>query len=409
MADPCASDLRNAVAVQRPSFTDDGAGGRVVSWIDYAEVWSAVRLKSGSEPLYRGRKETRADALFTLRYRDDLRTVDRLIHRGLVYAITAVEDVRREHKWTVVEARLDAASTCYLLDDAGEAILTNTGGFIFVNNGGRCDPAYAPTITPESGSFGVSVTVTMTSATPGASIRYTLDGSAPTESVGTLYAGPFSLTESATVRAVAYADGISRSSISSVVYVIVAAAPVATPGGGVYESSALVTLTAGGASIRYTLDGTDPSPSVGTVYAAPFSITASSELRAIAYASGVDPSSILSEDYEITVADPVADPAGDDYAGAEFVTLTTSTPGASIRYTLDGTDPSPSVGTVYAAPVLIDTAVELRAIAYKTGATTSGIISETYDVPGAVAWNIDDPAALLTYTTARTVEPFTVT
>jgi SPP1 family predicted phage head-tail adaptor len=111
VADPCASDLSHLVTVQRPSFADDGAGGSVVTWADYDAIWCAVRLKSGSEPLYRGRKETHADGLFTLRYRSDIREIDRLIHRGKVYAITDTEDIDRKHKWLVLSAGLELWET----------------------------------------------------------------------------------------------------------------------------------------------------------------------------------------------------------------------------------------------------------------------------------------------------------
>ncbi|WP_298461414.1 chitobiase/beta-hexosaminidase C-terminal domain-containing protein [uncultured Cellulomonas sp.] len=60
----------------------------------------------------------------------------------------------------------------------------------------------APVIDPSSGTFSGSKTVTITSATQGAEIFYTLDGSTPTTD-STAYTGPFALTQSATIKAVA--------------------------------------------------------------------------------------------------------------------------------------------------------------------------------------------------------------
>src|SRR4029079_10145932 len=77
-----------------------------------------------------------------------------------------------------------------------------------------------PTISPNGGSFTGSVSVTLATTTGGATIRYTTNGSTPTSSVGTIYAGPFSLTTSATVKAIAYAAGMNDSSVASAAFTV---------------------------------------------------------------------------------------------------------------------------------------------------------------------------------------------
>ena len=67
-----------------------------------------------------------------------------------------------------------------------------------------------PVIDPDGGTFQDSQTVTITCETEGAAIRYTLDGSDPTRG-GTLYTGPFTLTNSAAVTAAASKDGMDDS------------------------------------------------------------------------------------------------------------------------------------------------------------------------------------------------------
>ena len=71
-----------------------------------------------------------------------------------------------------------------------------------------------PTITPNGGSFSGSVSVTLQTATSGASIYYTTDGSTPTQS-SMLYAGAFTLTNSATVKSIAFKTGSNASAQAS--------------------------------------------------------------------------------------------------------------------------------------------------------------------------------------------------
>jgi hypothetical protein len=76
------------------------------------------------------------------------------------------------------------------------------------------------------------------------------------------------------------------------------------------------------------------------------------------------------------VAAPNFNPGGGAYSSAQFVAITTSTIGASIRYTTDGSAPTSTSGVVYSGPVTISVTTTLKAIAYKSGMT---------DSPGATA------------------------
>jgi hypothetical protein len=60
------------------------------------------------------------------------------------------------------------------------------------------------------------------------------------------------------------------------------------------------------------------------------------------------------------------------------VTLNTPTVGASIRYTLDGSEPTETNGTLYATPVAVATTSTLRAIAYLAGQVPTRSITHTY-------------------------------
>jgi hypothetical protein len=94
----------------------------------------------------------------------------------------------------------------------------------------------APTFSPAAGTYTGAQAVTITSATGGATIRYTTDGSAPTQTNGTLYSGPLSLSSTITLNAIAYEPGFTNSPVTSATYTLNIPAPAPTPappaGGG---------------------------------------------------------------------------------------------------------------------------------------------------------------------------------
>ena len=77
-----------------------------------------------------------------------------------------------------------------------------------------------PVLSPPPGSYNGIQMVSLATSTPGAQIRYTTDGSVPTAATGTLYAGAFSLANTATIKAIAFATGKTDSSIDSGTYTI---------------------------------------------------------------------------------------------------------------------------------------------------------------------------------------------
>ena len=66
------------------------------------------------------------------------------------------------------------------------------------------------------------------------------------------------------------------------------------------------------------------------------------------------------------------------YTSAFDVTITTSTPGADIYYTTDGTVPSPGNGTLYTGPVTIATTTVLKAAAHQSGFIPTDVDTQSY-------------------------------
>ncbi|HPV14128.1 MAG TPA: FN3 associated domain-containing protein [Candidatus Cloacimonadota bacterium] len=77
---------------------------------------------------------------------------------------------------------------------------------------------------------------------------------------------------------------------------------------------------------------------------------------------------------------PVISPAGGLQSGPVTVSISSTTPGAAIHYTLDGTAPNAS-STVYTAPFVVSTATTVRAITIAPGFAPSLISTVVYSYP----------------------------
>lgn len=165
-------------------------------------------------------------------------------------------------------------------------------------------PTAAPVFSLVGGTYTSIQSVSITSATNGATIRYTIDGGMPSETNGAIYSSPIVLNATTTLQAIAYASGMTDSTVTSANYVInlpKAEAPQFSPVPGTYNTAQTVTITSAtsGATIRYTTDGSAPSETNGTIYTSPVAINATTTLQAIAYASGLLDSNVTSGTYAI--------------------------------------------------------------------------------------------------------------
>lgn len=160
-------------------------------------------------------------------------------------------------------------------------------------------------------------------------------------------------------------------------------APVFSPAAGEVESGASVTITCAtaGATIYYTTDGSTPD-ATKTKYTAPVAITEDTSFKAIAI-KGDKSSSVTSAAYTIAleqVATPTATPAAGAVNIGTPVTLATTTAGATIYYTDDGTEPTAESGTEYTEEISITEPVTIKAIAVKEGMTDSEVLTAAYTI-----------------------------
>lgn len=101
------------------------------------------------------------------------------------------------------------------------------------------------------------------------------------------------------------------------------------------------------------------------------------------------------------VSTPTFSPPASTYPSPQIVTISTSTSGATIHYTLDGTEPT-EASTQYSTAITVSLTTTIKAKAWKTGMTESSTASATYYIE-APAQNPPIPAACLVFEKWKTV------
>ena len=238
-----------------------------------------------------------------------------------------------------------------------------------------------PTFSPAAGTYTSSVIVTISDSTAGATIHYTTDGSTPTTS-SPVYTGSITVAQTTTIKAMATAGGMANSAVASATYTIVqqVATPAFSPAAGTYTSSVTVTISdsTAGATIYYTTDGSTPT-TASPVYAGSVTVTQATTVKAMAAASGMTNSAVASAPYTIRVATPTFSPGGGTYSGPRSVSISDTTPGATIYYTTNGSTPT-TASPVYTGAITVAQTTTVKAMGAASGMTNSAVASATYTI-----------------------------
>jgi len=159
------------------------------------------------------------------------------------------------------------------------------------------------------------------------------------------------------------------------------ATPTFSPEGGSFTDSVDVTIACAteGATIRYTTDGSDPNGSSAECTGA-IHLTSTTTLKARAFMAGMTDSEVASATFTIAVAIPMFTPNGGSFFGSVDVTIACATADAPIRYTTDGSDPTPTHGAVYGSAIHLVRSAAVRAMAYKGGMVNSAVALATFIV-----------------------------
>lgn len=126
----------------------------------------------------------------------------------------------------------------------------------------------------DRGFYETNFSCVITTATPGATIRYTQDGSWPTTNSGSLYTGPIPITNTTTVRAIAYKPGLVPSDVDTHTYLFVNDVIRQSPSGQAPGPGWPTGSSSAGQVYNY---GMDPD----IVNAAPWNATLTNDLKSL--------------------------------------------------------------------------------------------------------------------------------
>ncbi len=170
--------------------------------------------------------------------------------------------------------------------------------------------------------------------------------------------------------------------------------PTFDPEAGTYNETQNVTIACAtdGATIYYTLDGSEPT-SNSNVYSQAIPVSSTTTINAIAMKDGMNPSNMATATYTIKVATPTFTPEAGTYGEVQDVTINCATSGASIYYTTDNTDPTTGSTLYDGTAISVTETTTIKAIAVKDGLYDSEIATATYTIvlpckiPFVETWN----------------------
>jgi hypothetical protein len=163
-----------------------------------------------------------------------------------------------------------------------------------------------------------------------------------------------------------------------------AAAPTFSEPAGTYTTWQTVTISDAtiGTAIYYTIDGSAPTTS-SNVYESPITVASTETIKAFAVANLRPNSSIASATYTLNLpiaATPTFSLAAGTYPTAQSVSISDTTTGAAIYYTVDGTTPGVT-SNLYSGAFQVPVTETVKAIAVATNYSYSAVASATYTIP----------------------------
>ena len=177
-------------------------------------------------------------------------------------------------------------------------------------------------------------------------------------------------------------------------------APAFSAASGVINSNQIVvSCVTPNAEIHFTTNGVDPTTADPVVAAgATIHVATGFTNKARAFRADLGPSVVTSAIYTNKVGALSFSPPGGPVTNGTRVEITTSTPGAALYYTTNGTAPGTN-SLVYASPLLLQQSSTLKAIGVASGFLNSDLKSASYSIPQTAFPVFTPPAGRVPFAT----------
>lgn len=253
-----------------------------------------------------------------------------------------------------------------------------------------------PVIEPASGTvFADTLSISMTCASEDATIYYTTDGSEPTKE-SMVYSRRFRIFDKTTIRARAFYENGDGSDVVTAYYALGQCPDpvIVTEGGETFlhkDNQISIDWECEDGILRYTIDGSDVTET-SSEYIRPFMIDDTTVIKAKAFGETY----FDSEQVELTATrdwEAVATPnivAAETFSGTKtMVSISCETEGATIRYTINGSEPN-AHSRRYAGSFEVRETTIVKAYATLNDYADSAVATKTI----AKVWVIGDSVGL---------------
>lgn len=259
---------------------------------------------------------------------------------------------------------------------------------------------WTPVFTPTNG-FVYSNSVIVSCLTTNASIRYTTNGLDPTPGDFEVPStGILPVANGATNKVRAFRADLAPSGVATGVFTYRVGTPYFTPPQSAIASNTLVSLATvtPGASLYFTTNSSTPTTN-SALYSGPLTLSGPVTVRALGVAPGYSNSVVGSVTYTAAqVATPVFLPIGGPITNGTTITISNSTPGATLYYTVDGSNPTTN-SPVYTGPFVINGGTTVKAFGVAPQYLNSSVRSTFYQLVQTATPAFSPPFGPLNYGT----------
>lgn len=182
----------------------------------------------------------------------------------------------------------------------------------------------------------------------------------------------------------------------------VVATPVFSPTSESFTDTESVTISdsTSGATIYYTTDGSNPTQA-STQYTGAINLTATTTIKARAYATGYDPSPIATSVYTLTIPAPILTPSSGTYSGSVQVDVNPVNVNVTMYYTTNGADPTEASTEFTQGVITFTESTTFKVRSYYNGSSSS-VSTGTYTVNAVTSNSSPDPDSQYISTTTNT-------